>query len=256
LGRTDQGGETSVPPFTSILVDIDASAGVHPALDRAIALDRHWGARLLVGRPAIALIQDVLRRPGRVLAAVNADVDDPVEQLLNVKLVELGLLMAEPDAGSLTILQAWAPFAETIVRGRTTADESTAYLDQAEEVARAGLKALTGSFGARLGRALSSPSSRTDFARRSSAPRKVMSSPMRSTARTDRALHAGDAPGSLSHVPASARDGPVPHLTNPDVAYMDNFNVRQLQALPLAREASVVPRTRSPGPIGGALAEG
>jgi nucleotide-binding universal stress UspA family protein len=50
-----------VPPFTSILVDIDASAGVHPALDRAIALARHWGARLLVGRPAIALIQDVLR---------------------------------------------------------------------------------------------------------------------------------------------------------------------------------------------------
>lgn len=233
-----------MPPFTSILVDIDASAGVHPALDRAIALARHWGARLrivdvvhvpgpalrylgarmkaglvnerrerlmgiqrdtpglavevdvLVGRPAIALIQDVLRsrhdllirshvrdlsrreptpygavdmelfrscpcpvlaigpgvtrRPGRVLAAVNADVDDPVEQQLNVKLVELGLLMAEPDGGSLTILQAWAPFAENIVRGRTTADEFTAYLDQAEEVARAGLKALTGSFGARL----------------------------------------------------------------------------------------------------------
>lgn len=62
----------------------------------------------------------------------------------------MGLLMAEPDGGSLTILQAWAASAENLVRGRTTADEFTAYLDQAEEVARDGLKALTGPFGARL----------------------------------------------------------------------------------------------------------
>ena len=231
-------------PFERILVDIDATAGAHPALDRAIGLARRWGARVrivdvvhvpgpalrylaprmrdqlvserrerlmeiqrgttdlavevdvLVGRPAIALIQDVLRsghdllirshardlarreakpygtvdmqlfrncpcpvlavgpgmprQPTRVLAAVNADVDDPVEQQLNAKLIELGLLMAEPDGGSLTVLQAWAAFAESMVRGHTTADEFTAYLDQAEEVARDGLKALTGPFGARL----------------------------------------------------------------------------------------------------------
>lgn len=161
-------------PFERILVDIDATAEVHPALERAIGLARRWGdvvhvpgpalrylaprmrdqlvrerrerlmeiqrgatdlavdVDVLVGRPAIALIQDVLRsdhdllvrshardlarrepkpygavdmqlfrncpcpvlaigpgmprRPTRVLAAVNADVDDPVEQQLNAKL--------------------------------------------------------------------------------------------------------------------------------------------------------------------------
>lgn len=31
-----------------------------------------------------------------------------------------------------------------------------------------------------------------------------------------------------------ARRFPGLHLTNPDVAYVDNFNVRQLRALPLA----------------------
>lgn len=52
-----------MPPFTSILVDIDASAGVHPALDRAIALARHWGARLR--------IVDVVHVPGRLVDNFN-----------------------------------------------------------------------------------------------------------------------------------------------------------------------------------------
>lgn len=37
-----------MPPFTSILVDIDAMAAVHPALDRAIDLSRRCGARLKI----------------------------------------------------------------------------------------------------------------------------------------------------------------------------------------------------------------
>jgi nucleotide-binding universal stress UspA family protein len=233
-----------VQTVKSVLVDIDATAGTHPALERALNLARRWGARLrivdvvhlpgsalrylrprmqeqlvserrerlveiqrgttgldididvLVGRPAIALIQEVLRsnhdllirshvrdlavresrpydsvgmqlfrdcpcpvlavglgvarRPPRVLAAVNADVDDAVEQSLNTKLLELGLLVTETEGGSLTILQAWAPFAASMVRTRTTAEEFTAYLEQTQDAARAGLKILTGPFGARL----------------------------------------------------------------------------------------------------------
>ena len=234
-------------PPKRILVDIDATAAAHPALERALRLARRWGARLrivdvlhlpgsalrylrprmqeqlvserrerlveiqrgttdlavdvdvLLGRPAPALIQEVLRsehdllirshvrdtaaretrlygsvdmqlfrdcpcpvlavgpgaprRAPRILAAVNADPDDPVEQRLNTKLLELGLLVTEAEGGSLTILQAWSVFGATMVRSRTTAEEFTAYLDQTRDAARAGLKALTDPFGARLAEA-------------------------------------------------------------------------------------------------------
>ena len=35
-------------PFKSILVDIDATAGVHPALDLAVSVSRQCGARLRI----------------------------------------------------------------------------------------------------------------------------------------------------------------------------------------------------------------
>jgi nucleotide-binding universal stress UspA family protein len=58
--------------------------------------------------------------------------------------------VTETEGGSLTILQAWAPFAASMVRTRTTAEEFTAYLEHTQDAARAGLKILTGPFGARL----------------------------------------------------------------------------------------------------------
>jgi universal stress protein E len=231
-------------PFTSILVDIDASVTAHPALERAVRLARSCGAkltivdvmtipadarlymqpdleeeivsrrrkqlthvaqtvtgvpidsRLLVGRPATVLIQDVLRYghdlvvrshardlvargpkpfgvvdmellrkcpcpvlvagPGgqpehpRVVGAVHANAEDPAEQALNVKILELTLLLARLEQVPPTVLQAWAPFAEQIARSHYPDDEFSAYVESARRRAADDLAHLIGTFGDRL----------------------------------------------------------------------------------------------------------
>lgn len=231
-------------PFKSILVDIDAAAPAHPALERAIRLARASGARLtitdvmtippyarrylpadveeemvsrrrqqltriahavtgvptearlLVGRPATVLIHEVLRsghdllmrshardmtadalkpfgavdmellrkcpcpvllvRHGgteqhpRIAGAVNASTEDAAEQALNARIVELTLLMAELEGGVPMLLQAWAPFAERLVRSHSSDDAFAAYVDDMRCRTADDLRQLTQSFGGRL----------------------------------------------------------------------------------------------------------
>lgn len=231
-------------PFKSILVDIDATAPAHPALERAIHLARRSGARLtitdvmtvpayarrylpadveedmishrreqvariaravtdvqaearlLVGRPATVLIQEVLRsnhdlllrshardavapvaRPfgpvdmellrkcpcpvflvrhgganpkPQVVAAVNASTEEASERALNVKIVELTLLMVELDGSVPTLLQAWTPFAERIIRGQSSDDAFDAYVEGVRQRTATDLRELAQSFGTRL----------------------------------------------------------------------------------------------------------
>jgi nucleotide-binding universal stress UspA family protein len=182
--------------FRSILVDVDASAAAHPALDRAARVARSCGARLrvvdvisapaearrnlradledelmtrrrqqlariaydvrdlpvetdiLAGPPADALIRDVLRfghdlvvrshardliargpafravdidlfrrcpcpvwavGPGatpqdpRIVGAVDASAEDPIKQQLNMKIIEVALLLTHFQEGSLSL---------------------------------------------------------------------------------------------------------------------------------------------------------
>jgi nucleotide-binding universal stress UspA family protein len=230
--------------FKSILVDIDATALAHPALERAIRLARSSGARLtitdvmtvpayarrylpadveedmvarrrqqvariahavtdvttevrlLVGRPATVLIQEVLRsehdllmrshardvtasgpqpfgavdmellrkcpcpvmlvRHGnmephpQIAGAVNASTEEQAERALNTRIVELTLLMAELEGGVPMLLQAWAPFAERMVRGHSSDDAFAAYVEDVRCRTAGDLRQLAQSFGGRL----------------------------------------------------------------------------------------------------------
>lgn len=231
-------------PFKSILVDIDAAAPAHPALERAIRLARAAGAtltitdvmtvpayarrylpadveeamvrqrrqqleglarsltdldtkaRLLFGRPATVLIQEVLRsahdllvrahardmtasgslpfgavdmellrkcpcpvllvRHGspeehpKIVGAVNASTEEASEQALNVKIVELTLLMSKLEGGVAMLLQAWAPFGERVVRHNTSDARFEAYVEDVRQRTTRDLEQLVQSFGDRL----------------------------------------------------------------------------------------------------------
>lgn len=230
--------------FKSILVDIDAAAPAHPALDLAIRLASRSGARLtlvdvlcvppaarhylppdmeealitdrrtalaraaraapevaieprlLIGRPMTELIQEVLRgghdllvrahardvaaprpralgavdhellrqcpcpvllvgpgRPNptpRLLAAVDASSDDPGEQALNVRVVELTLHLAQMLDGTPSLLYAWEPFAERLLRSHVSDNALAHYVDVARQRASVDLARLTAAFGDRL----------------------------------------------------------------------------------------------------------
>jgi universal stress protein E len=231
--------------FKSILVDVDATARAHPALDRAVHIARNLGAtitvtdvltvppharhylppaleedmvrerrqqlarvanavdgvraepKLLVGRPATVLIQEVLRshhdllmrshareiaasgpkpfgavdmellrkcpcpvllsrhgspapRP-QIVAAVNASTEEAEEQALNVKIVELALLMASHlETGPPRLLQVWTPFAERTIRSHSADDQFANYVEGARQRAAADLTGLVRSFEGRL----------------------------------------------------------------------------------------------------------
>jgi nucleotide-binding universal stress UspA family protein len=228
--------------FKNILVDVDAGAEWHPALDQAIELARYSGARLrivdvvrpatdvgvvvppgvetlwtdrrhqrleefaraagelqvecetLTGRrPALRLVEEVLRRghdllvrshardlaqphpkghgaidmqlfrkcpcpvwtvgpglrqrPQRIVAAVNASPNDPEEQRLNVKILESALRLARADATRVTVLQAWEPFGEQLLRGRYSQQDLHAYVEDSRRAASAALDALVATLG-------------------------------------------------------------------------------------------------------------
>lgn len=231
-------------PFKSILVDIDAAAPAHPALERAIRLARAAGAkltitdvvtvpayarrylppdleeevvrqqrqqlegiaravtgvqaeaRLLVGRPATVLVQEVLRSQHdlvlrahardataadsqpfgavdmellrkcpcpvllvghgslqehpKIVAAVNASTEDAAEQQLNVKIVELTMLMAKLEGGVATLLQAWTPFGERLVRQHMSDTRFAEYVEDVRQRTGGDLEQLVQSFGGRL----------------------------------------------------------------------------------------------------------
>jgi len=228
--------------FKNILVDVDAGAEWHPALDQAIELARYSGARLRIvdvvrpptdvgavvppevealwadrrhqrleefaraapelqvecetltsRRPALRLVEEVLRgghdllvrshardlaqphpkghgaidmqlfrkcpcpvwtvgpglrqQPQRILAAVNASPADLEEQRLNVKVLESALHLARADAARVTVLQAWEPFGEQLLRGRYSQHDLRIYVEDSRRAASAALDALVATLG-------------------------------------------------------------------------------------------------------------
>jgi nucleotide-binding universal stress UspA family protein len=87
----------------------------------------------------------------RVLGAVHASTDDAGEQALNMKIVELTLLLARLEHGSPMVLQAWTPFAEPLVRSHYSTEAFTAYVDDVRRRATADLERLADASGGRLG---------------------------------------------------------------------------------------------------------
>ena len=74
-------------------------------------------------------------RPKRILAAIHPDRDDLVEQALNRKIVESGLAVADIERGSLTVLNAWAPYGEALLEGRMSKAELREFVGAARTVA-------------------------------------------------------------------------------------------------------------------------
>jgi universal stress protein E len=153
-------------------------------------------AKLLIGRPATVLIQEVLRsghdllirshardltaagpqpcgpidiellrncpcpvmlvnhasvdHHPQIAAAVTASADEESQRVLNAKIVNLALLIAELEGGVPMVLQSWVPFAESLVRSHSSADGFAAYVEDMRQHAAADLRRLVQMFGGRL----------------------------------------------------------------------------------------------------------
>lgn len=86
----------------------------------------------------------------QILAAVDASTEDPTEQALNLKVVETALLMARLESGSPTVLQAWVPVAENVVRTHVSDALFAANLEDMNRRAAEDLRRLARSFGDQL----------------------------------------------------------------------------------------------------------
>lgn len=86
----------------------------------------------------------------RIVAAVNASTEETSERALNVKIVEMGLRIAELEGGVPMLLQAWVPFAERMVRSHSSDDAFAAYVENVRQRTAGDLRLLAQSFGGRL----------------------------------------------------------------------------------------------------------
>jgi len=90
---------------------------------------------------------DEKRRPKRLLAAIHPDRDDAVEQALNRRIVGAALTLAELQRGSLTILAAWAPYGEGLLRSHMSDADLRESVRAARDAARAELDEFLGGLG-------------------------------------------------------------------------------------------------------------
>ncbi len=86
----------------------------------------------------------------RVLAAVDPAPEDPIEQGLNQKILELALFLAETEGAELVVLHVWDAFGEELVALHAGPGEVRAYVEAAREAAQADLDALVEPYRARL----------------------------------------------------------------------------------------------------------
>jgi len=78
-------------------------------------------------------------RPKRILAAIHPDPDDAVEQALNHRLLDAARVLADLEKGSLTVLTAWAPYGEPLLRSHMSGKELREFVAAARASAREAL---------------------------------------------------------------------------------------------------------------------
>jgi nucleotide-binding universal stress UspA family protein len=83
---------------------------------------------------------------------VNASTEDASERVLNVRIVDLTMLMAELEGGVPMLVQAWAPFGERLVQSHSSAEAFNAFVEHVRERTAADLSELAQSFGSGLSR--------------------------------------------------------------------------------------------------------
>jgi len=86
-------------------------------------------------------------RPKRIVAAVHPDPDDAVEQALNHRILDAARLLAELEKGSLTVLTAWAPYGEPLLRSHMAPKELREFVAAARATAREALDELLEAHG-------------------------------------------------------------------------------------------------------------
>jgi nucleotide-binding universal stress UspA family protein len=89
--------------------------------------------------------------PRRVLIAMNADPADAAERDINLHIADVTAALVRPDATEMTLLQAWTPFGEQLVRSRMQKTELSAYVETARTRAVEGVRALLPEVRGRLG---------------------------------------------------------------------------------------------------------
>lgn len=93
-------------------------------------------------------------RNGRVLAAIDPNPEDAIEQALNHRIVELALYLVEAEYRELVILNVWNAFGESLLSPLASDEEVAAYVEAAHEQARRDLDDCLAPFGDRVGKAV------------------------------------------------------------------------------------------------------
>ncbi len=74
--------------------------------------------------------------PKRILAAIHPDPDDAVEQALNHRILDAARALADLQKGTLTVLTAWAPYGEPLLRSHMSPKELREFVAAARAAAR------------------------------------------------------------------------------------------------------------------------
>jgi universal stress protein E len=153
--RTVESPNLSGPPEEVLVNEVEHSG--HDLVVRSQARDlvgRPGGINLHLFRhcpcPVWAVGAGGVREHPRIVAAVDASDVDPVTQALNVQAIGMALLLAGLEDGTVTVLQAWRPFAEKKLSVRATEAEFELSLADAQRRAGDDLARLVHPFGARL----------------------------------------------------------------------------------------------------------
>jgi universal stress protein E len=102
----------------------------------------------------------------RIVAAVHASTEDPGEHALDQRLASLAFRLGRLENGSTTLLQAWEPFGERLVRRHFSAEKFADYVDAARRSAEEDLD--------RLVRSLPEAPADVEFALRRGEPEAVI----------------------------------------------------------------------------------
>jgi nucleotide-binding universal stress UspA family protein len=90
------------------------------------------------------------REHPRIVGAVEVSTEDETEKALNRKIVELTLLLAELEGGTPTLLHAWEPFAEAMVRAHSSDAAFEAFVNEIRLRSESDLARLVAPFSDRL----------------------------------------------------------------------------------------------------------
>lgn len=87
--------------------------------------------------------------PSKVVASVDASTDRAEEQALNQSILDTALTIRDLWGASLTVVHAWSPFGEELLRSRMKAEEFDAYQTESRESATKALDAVVALAGSR-----------------------------------------------------------------------------------------------------------